>query len=156
MKQLLTIVFIGLVLVGCGSMGIDEEKSKETEIQNQEEAEKEIEVFWETFQGAVAENNIDLLISMSALNFSKSNDSDNPLTEEILRDLDFDEEAHKQIEAAKVDDLVYEESPVGVKAYSFTVDYSSEENGEFYESAIIYYITKVKGEYKLISIFFAG
>jgi len=156
MKQLLTIVFIGLVLAGCESKVVEKENSQETETQNLEEAEKEIEVFWKDFKGAIAENNIDLLISMSALNFSKNNESDYSLTEQELRNLNLDQEAHKQIAAAKVDDLVYEASPTGLNAYSFTVNYVYYEGDDEYESAIIFYFTKLKGEYKLTSIFYAG
>ena len=156
MKQLLTIVFIGLVLAGCESKVVEKENSQETETQNLVEAIKEIEVFWQDFQGAIAENNIDLLISMSALNFSKNNELDYSLTEQELRNLNLDQEAHKQIAAAKVDDLVYEASPTEFYAFSFTVNYVYYEGDDEYESAIIFYFTKLKGEYKLTSIFYAG
>ena len=122
MKKVLFLLCLGLV-IRCESMVVEEDNSKESEIQNQEEFEKEIEVFWKDFQGAIAENNIDLLISMSALNFSKNNESDYSLTEQEIRNLNLDQEAHKQIAAAKVDDLVYEDSPTGFNAYTFTVNY---------------------------------
>ncbi len=153
-----------LITVSCGDSkkgeteAIEEPKmTPETEQQDQvivnEPIVDPLEEYWTAFQGALEVNNLDVIISMSEIEGIEET------TEEHIRnnfDMYFDEEARKQIAAATVDDFIDQDTPEGSRAYSFTVHYVYDMDGEEMESATIFYFAMVEGQFKLISVMMAG